>query len=984
MSVARRIISVISLACLTLAFGASPRVVDAEGSTPTIHGRTAGRTPVPEHYRSNAGGSRGALVRDVSEYRRGKARASQRMSDETRGPTQSSEGSSATSFGPRYAFAAGLDWEGVNDLNASPSDSTGAIGTQRYIEMVNVRFGIYDRDHNLLGSGNLKELAQNTPDFLTDPQVIWDAGTNRFYYVFLDVNTAEYWYGFSKSAAPSAAADFCSYAIDLNYQDPIIAQNFLPDYPKLGDTADFALIGVNVFDMDVPGGEYQGSAVDWVSKPAGTGTITTCPSATTLKAGGSLDYLQDAAGSYVFTPVPANQIDPSSTGYLIAQGPLVPGANLARFQVTKASNGTATIPVIGTRVAVPLYDFPANAPQNLTTSLLDTADTRLTQAVSAFDPARGTTAIWMQHTVFGGGGAEVRWYEVDAGASSVLQLGRASDPERFVFNGAISPDRVANGATRAFGDSMVLGVNTSSATEYSKIKMMSKIGEGPQSGFTTIVESVGFNEDGTCTGTPPLCRWGDYAGASPDPAASTSGAHGSVWLTSMYNAASTDGGVDWLTRNWEARIRNDNFLQFSAASFGVGETGTNATVTVTRTGTTTDTVTVDYATGDGSAGAPGDYVTTPGTLTFTSGVTSQAITVPVVNDGLSEADETFTVTLSNPASPTAGVVALLGTPSVATVTIYDDDARGCTLVGTPNAETLTGGAGSDILCGLGGNDTLNGGDDNDTLLGGDGNDTLVESNGNDTANGGNGNDTFSEGSVTTNGSDVFYGGPGIDTVDYHLRVNGVGISPDNVFNDGYFSGSTSIEGDNVHSDVENLTGGAASDIIKGSAAANVISANAGSDYIEGGAGNDTENGGPGNDRFYEGTASNGADTFIGYTGTDTADYRGRTSALVITIDNRNYDGATSERDNVRTDVEYVYGGKASDKIIGSGYANTLYGYYGNDSLTGGGGSDRLWGGPGNDLFYARDAVKDYLYGESGTDRSRSDSIDYRNSIEGTF
>jgi uncharacterized repeat protein (TIGR01451 family) len=59
-------------------------------------------------------------------------------------------------------------------------------------------------------------------------------------------------------------------------------------------------------------------------------------------------------------------------------------------------------------------------------------------------------------------------------------------------------------------------------------------------------------------------------------------------------------------------------------------------------------VTVAYATADGTALSPGDYTSTSGTLTFAPGVTTQAVSVPIVNDGVAEASETYTVVLSAP------------------------------------------------------------------------------------------------------------------------------------------------------------------------------------------------------------------------------------------------------------------------------------------------------------------------------------------------
>ena len=64
------------------------------------------------------------------------------------------------------------------------------------------------------------------------------------------------------------------------------------------------------------------------------------------------------------------------------------------------------------------------------------------------------------------------------------------------------------------------------------------------------------------------------------------------------------------------------------------------------------TITVEFGTTDGTAHAPVDYTTTAGTVTFAPGETEATVPVPVVDDGVAEMDETFTVTLSNPMNVT--------------------------------------------------------------------------------------------------------------------------------------------------------------------------------------------------------------------------------------------------------------------------------------------------------------------------------------------
>ena len=61
---------------------------------------------------------------------------------------------------------------------------------------------------------------------------------------------------------------------------------------------------------------------------------------------------------------------------------------------------------------------------------------------------------------------------------------------------------------------------------------------------------------------------------------------------------------------------------------------------------------VDYATQDGTAQAPSDYVAASGTVIFAPGETSRTVAVPIVGDTVVEPSKTFTLTLSNPINAT--------------------------------------------------------------------------------------------------------------------------------------------------------------------------------------------------------------------------------------------------------------------------------------------------------------------------------------------
>ena len=114
-------------------------------------------------------------------------------------------------------------------------------------------------------------------------------------------------------------------------------------------------------------------------------------------------------------------------------------------------------------------------------------------------------------------------------------------------------------------------------------------------------------------------------------------------------------------------------IEFSAASYAVPENAGSATITVNRVNGARGTVTVDYTTVPINATPGLDYTPVSGTLTFTDGVTSQTIVVPVLANPYDNHDELVSVVLSNVQTTGTLGQAILGTPSTATLTIQDID-----------------------------------------------------------------------------------------------------------------------------------------------------------------------------------------------------------------------------------------------------------------------------------------------------------------------
>lgn len=107
-------------------------------------------------------------------------------------------------------------------------------------------------------------------------------------------------------------------------------------------------------------------------------------------------------------------------------------------------------------------------------------------------------------------------------------------------------------------------------------------------------------------------------------------------------------------------------IQFSQSGYTLNEGGGSVVINVLLSHSAAEPVSINYNTSNGSALAGSDYVATNGTLVFNPGETNQAIVIPIIDDNIAEATETFSVFLSSPQGATLGT-------TQTTVTILDND-----------------------------------------------------------------------------------------------------------------------------------------------------------------------------------------------------------------------------------------------------------------------------------------------------------------------
>jgi hypothetical protein len=129
-------------------------------------------------------------------------------------------------------------------------------------------------------------------------------------------------------------------------------------------------------------------------------------------------------------------------------------------------------------------------------------------------------------------------------------------------------------------------------------------------------------------------------------------------------------------------------VQFSALRYPVSEDLGSVTITVNRVGGSTGPLTVNYTTGGGTATPGSDYTPVSGSFTFANGETSRTFVIPIMNDGVTEPNETVNLTLSGTSDRE-----LLGSPSTAVLEIFDI-SQPLVLTIEPNVSVLEGDTGT--------------------------------------------------------------------------------------------------------------------------------------------------------------------------------------------------------------------------------------------------------------------------------------------------
>ncbi len=441
------------------------------------------------------------------------------------------------------------------------------------------------------------------------------------------------------------------------------------------DTADFSSVSrsvtVNV-DKITP-------AVAWAS-PAGL-TFGTALSAAQLDAAADATVAGvdgAVAGSFTYTPAPGTVLH-AGTGQALS--------------VTFAPTDTTDFNATSGSVAINVQ------PATPTIAWANPADIPFGTALSATQ--LDATASW----TVGGVNQSVPGnftFTPDAGTKLPLGAGQTlsvafapADPANFNSASATATVTVVPSADLTISQFTAAAKTVQIGDDLTYTIVVVNNGPSSATGVTVTVPLAGGASDVTGSGTATPSGTVNLQGSSVVASLGTLavGASATVTFTVVPSAIETLTATASVTSNELDSNTSNNVatvsaavvdrvgtIEFTQTAYAVPDNAGSASITVSRADGSRGTVTVDYKTVPINA-LPGlDFTPVSGTLTFPSGVSSQTIVVPVLDNPFDIRDELLSVVLSNVRTTEALGQPILGSSSTATLTIEDID---------PNLSPLT-------------------------------------------------------------------------------------------------------------------------------------------------------------------------------------------------------------------------------------------------------------------------------------------------------
>jgi hypothetical protein len=545
-----------------------------------------------------------------------------------------------------------------------PPDTTGAVGRNHYVQMVNASYAVFDKVTGALMAGpfDIQSLFKNLPDPKGsdlcrtnndgDPSIVYDHLDDRWVltqFAWTDDPAKGFFECVAVSKTPDPTGEYWAYS--FRYETLFV------DYPKVALWPDAYFATYALFDKPGPKGTFVGARICALDRKAmlnGNTARSVCLPDRPWEEGLLLTATLDGK-----TPPPTG-----SPAFAYGLGG--DGKYLRLYRIRLNWDPSARIELEGAPVELPVETFssgvctkelgwPFCVPQPGTTTKLDAMPGRPMDrfAYRNFDTHQSLVA---NHTVGASGPAGVRWYEIrdPSGTPVVHQQGTVMPNADYRWMGSIAMDKFGN---------MAVGYSVGSASMAPGIAVsgrLSKDALGTMPQGETILQVGSGVQDGT---DPKVdyTRWGDYSSMTVDPVDECT-----FYYTNEY--LKTTGGLNWSTKVGKFSFPGcgqpaDFSISATPASMSLTQGGSSQSVisttkvgsasTVSIAATISPSPTGITATLDKTFVAAGESATL--TVTTSSSASAGSYTVTVTGTGPDGAPaHTTPVTLVVAAAPSGG------------------------------------------------------------------------------------------------------------------------------------------------------------------------------------------------------------------------------------------------------------------------------------------------------------------------------------------
>ncbi len=421
--------------------------------------------------------------------------------ENTKSPFNSSSSNSSTMNGIAYD-------------SLTPPDVQVAAGPSDVMEMVNLQGKIWDKNETVIrGPFDLTNFFGTGSDFVSDPKVLFDTQSNRWFSSITDVSTSNVLVAVSTTADPTGG--YCIY----NIPGP---SSTILDQPIIGTSDDKLTVSVNIFSSLT---QQAKGAQFWVINK---GDMLQCSGA---------GYVTKTFSNY-FSIHPVQSDTSTTTQYMVATSQTKQGSFVNLFSINGAPPNLVSFSVKNIKVSS--IASPPSAVQKGSVFRLDTGDYRVQDAVWT------NGILWLAHnnmcTPTGDTSARscLHLVEIDTGTMSIKQDFDYGEAGKYVFYPALRQIPSSG--------NLVLVYGYSSSSNYPGIKITDQASSDPVKSFETpqVVQagSGPVNLFFSCLSING-CRYGDYFGAGLD------GNTNQVWVAGEYGSGVRsdifDPGSTWAT-----------------------------------------------------------------------------------------------------------------------------------------------------------------------------------------------------------------------------------------------------------------------------------------------------------------------------------------------------------------------------------------------------------------------------------------------------